>query len=120
MDDITRKCGSISLNTKEAQTVSLAPNVVNNSRILAARLFTKHRVNVEALVRTLKSMWHSIQNFEVRDLGSSTVLIIFDDNATPMKILTQGPCFFDKYLIRLYKPKDDESADDVSFFHTTF
>nr|POF10819.1 hypothetical protein CFP56_03488 [Quercus suber] len=64
MDDITRKCASLSLNTKEAQTVSLAPDVVNNSRILVARLFTKRRVNMEALVRTLKSMWRSVQNFE--------------------------------------------------------
>ncbi|KAK7830730.1 hypothetical protein CFP56_027998 [Quercus suber] len=100
MDDITGKCASLSLNTKEAQTVSLAPDVVNNSRILVARLFTKRRVNVETLVRTLKSMWRPVQNFEVRDLGSNTVLIIFDDDAALMKILTQGPWSFDKYLIR--------------------
>ena len=120
MDDITGKCVSLSLNTKEAQTVSLAPDIVNNSRILVARLFTKRRVNVEALVRTLKSMWRSVQNFEVRDLGSNTVLIIFDDDAAPMRILTQGPWSFDKYLIGLYKPKDDESADDATFLHTSF
>nr|POE66312.1 uncharacterized protein CFP56_75139 [Quercus suber] len=119
MDDITGKCASLSLNTKEAQTVSLAPDVVNNSRILVARLFTKRRVNVETLVRTLKSMWRPVQNFEVRDLGSNTVLIIFDDDAALMKILTQGPWSFDKYLIRPYKPKDDESADDAMFLHTS-
>ena len=120
MDDITRKCASLSLNTKEAQTVSLALDIVNNSRILVAQLFTKCHVNVEALVQTLKSMWHSIQNFEVRDLGSNTVLIIFDDDTVSMKIFTQGPWSFDKYLIGLYKPKDDESTNDAIFLHTSF
>ncbi|KAK7856879.1 hypothetical protein CFP56_020970 [Quercus suber] len=65
-------------------------------------------------------MWRSVQNFEVCDLGSNTVLIIFDDDAAPMKILTQGPWSFDKYLIELYKPKDDESVDDATFLHTSF
>ena len=120
MDDITGKCASLSLNMKEAQIANLAPDVVKNNRILVARLFTKRRVNVEALVWTLKSMWCFVQNFEVHDLGSNTVLIFFDDDATPMKILTQGPRSFDKYLIRLYKPKDDESTDDATFLHTSF
>ena len=50
MDDITGKCASLSLNMKEAQIANLAPDVVKNNRILVARLFTKRRVNVEALV----------------------------------------------------------------------
>ena len=60
MDDITGKWAQLSFNTKETQTMDLAPNVVNNSRVLMARLFTKCRVNIEALVRTLRSMWHSV------------------------------------------------------------
>lgn len=120
MDDITGKWAQLSLNTKETQTMDLAPNVVNNSRVLMAPLFTKCRVNIEALVQTLRSMWHSIQNFEVWDLGFNTVLIIFDDETTPMKIITQGPWSFDKYLIGLYKPSDDESINNTTFSYTSF
>ena len=120
MDDITGKWAQLSLNTKETQTMDLAPNVVNNSRVLMAQFFTKCRVNIEALVQTLRSMWHSVQNFEVWDLGFNTILIIFDDETAPMKIITQGPWSFDKYLFDLYKSSDDESINDATFSYTSF
>lgn len=85
-----------------------------------ARLFTKRRVNLGALTRTLRNTWHFVQNFEVRDLGSKTVLIIFDDETAPQKILSQGPWSFDKYLVRLYRPKDKESVDDATFVGASF
>ena len=112
MDDLTGKWARLSLNTRETQTIPLAPKVENNNRVLVAKLFTKHRVNIEALSRTLKTMWRSIQNFEVRDLTSNTVLIFFSDEADAKKILSQGPWSFDKYLIGLYKLGDSESVDD--------
>ncbi|KAK7816569.1 hypothetical protein CFP56_043912 [Quercus suber] len=71
----------------------------NNSRVLVAKLFTKRRVNLEALTRTLRSMWRSAKDFELRDLGSNTVLLIFEDEADTQRILAQGPWTFDKYLI---------------------
>jgi len=61
-----------------------------------------------------------VQNFEVRDLGFNIVLIIFYHETAPMKIITQGPWSFDKYLIGLYKPSDDESVDDSTFSYTSF
>lgn len=65
-------------------------------------------------------MWHSIQTFEVRDLGSITVLIIFEDESTPQKLLMQGPWTFDKYLIGLYKPLGEESVEDATFDRALF
>ena len=75
MDDLTGKWARLSLNTLETQTIPLAPEVENNNRVLVAKLFTKRRVNIEALSCTLKTMWWSIQNFEVRDLISNTILV---------------------------------------------
>ena len=37
-----------------------------------------------------------------------------------MKIITQGPWSFDKYLIDLYKSSDDESINDATFSYTSF
>ena len=67
--------------------VNLTPEIENNSRMLVAKLFTKRRVNIEALSRTLRSMWRFVQNFEVRDLGANTVLILFESETNPLKIL---------------------------------
>ena len=65
-------------------------------------------------------MWQSVMNFEVWDLGSNMVLIIFDDDADPQKIIAQGPWTFDKYVIGLYKPVGEESVDDAAFDYTSF
>nr|XP_023926510.1 uncharacterized protein LOC112037926 [Quercus suber] len=120
MDDLTGKWARLSLNTRETQTIPLAPEVENNNRVLVAKLFTKRRVNIEALSRTLKTMWRSIQNFEVRDLTSNTVLILFSNEVDAKKILSQGPWSFDKYLIGLYKPSESESVDDAKFDTASF
>ena len=100
--------------------VNLTPEIENNSRMLVAKLFTKRRVNIEALSRTLRSMWRFVQNFEVRDLGANTVLILFESETNPPKILAQGPWSFDKYLIGLYKPKEEELVDNATFTMASF
>ncbi|XP_075675072.1 uncharacterized protein LOC142644317 [Castanea sativa] len=120
MDDLTRRWARLSLHSTEQKLVNLTPEIESNNKVLVAKLFTKRRVNVEALSRTLRSMWRSIQNFEVRDLGLNTVLILFDNETDPMKILAQGPWSFDKYLIGLYKPKEEESVDDATFTNASF
>ena len=75
---------------------------------------------MEAITCTLRSMWRSDGAFEIRDLGSNTALLLFDDEADVNLILMQGPCSFDKYLISLYKPGDDASMDDASFNRASF
>ena len=120
MDDLTGKWARLSLNTLETQTIPLAPEVENNNRVLVAKLFTKRRVKIEVLSRTLKTMWRSIQNFEVHDLTSNTILILLSDEANAKKILSQEPWSFDKYLIGLYKLGDSESVDDAKFDTASF
>lgn len=120
MDDFTGKWARLSPNTQESQTVALALNFENDSRVLIAKLFTKRRVNMEALLRTLKSMWCSLQDFELRDLGSNTVLILFSSEADSLKILSQQPWSFEKYLISLYKPTEEESVEDAKFTYVPF
>ena len=49
-----------------------------------------------------------------------TVLIIFEDEFTPQKLLVQGPWTFDKYIIGLYKPMGEESMNDATFDKASF
>nr|POE84005.1 hypothetical protein CFP56_54796 [Quercus suber] len=83
MEDLATKWERLSLKAKEHDTVALPLVVESNSRVLVARLFTKRRVNLEALTRTLRSVWCTVQTFEVRDLGSNIALILFDNDADP-------------------------------------
>ena len=87
MDNLTRRWAKLSLNTQESQTIPLASDIEDNSKVHVTKLFTKGRASMEALSRTLKSMWRSIQDFELRDLESNTVLILFSSEADSLKIL---------------------------------
>lgn len=120
MDDLAEQCECLSFNTGESNTVTLSPTVEDNSKVLVAHLFTKRRFSIEALSRTLRSMWRSVQNFEIQDLGSNTALLLFENEADSLKILAQGLWSFDKYLMGLYKPKEDESVDDATFDGVSF
>ena len=61
----------VSLNTK----VNLSTNVVEISRVLVAKFFTKQRINLEAIMRMLNIMWRSKGSFDIRDLGNNTVML---------------------------------------------
>ena len=61
----------VSLNTK----VNLSTNVVEISRVLVAKFFTKQRINLEAIMRTLNIMWRSRGSFDICDLGNNTVML---------------------------------------------
>nr|XP_023913473.1 uncharacterized protein At4g02000-like [Quercus suber] len=65
-------------------------------------------------------MWRSIQDFELRDLGSNTVLILFSSEVDAIKILDQQPWSFDKYLMGFYKPTAEESVEDAKFSNASF
>ena len=49
MDDLQGRCAKLSLNTKETQMVNLSTNVVENSRVLVAKFFTKWRISLETI-----------------------------------------------------------------------
>lgn len=91
MDNLTGQWAKLSLNTQESQTVPLASDIEDNSKVLDTKLFTKRKASMEALSRTLESMWCSIQDFELWDLGSNTFLILFSSEADFLKILAQQP-----------------------------
>lgn len=45
--------------------------------LLAARFFTGRALNMEAITRTFKSLWHTKKGFQVLDMGNHRVLFLF-------------------------------------------
>ena len=86
MDELQWRWAKLLLNTKETQMVNLSTNVVENSRVLVAKFFTKRRINLEAITRTLKIMWGSGGSFDMCDLGNNIVMLLFNDEDDPKRI----------------------------------
>ena len=55
MENITSKWDRLSLNQTENQTISLTSTVTGNGKVLVAKFFTKRRINMEAILRTLNA-----------------------------------------------------------------
>ena len=72
MEDITGRWANLTLNIKETDAVDLEPHDAesDNNMVLVVKFFTKWRPNMEAITRTLRSMWRSGGAFEIRELGS--------------------------------------------------
>ena len=65
-------------------------------------------------------MWRFALDFEVRDLASNTVLLLFTLEADAQKVISQGTWSFDKYLLGLYQSITSESVEDVKFVTCPF
>ena len=120
MDDLQGRWAKLSLNTKETQMVNLSTNVVENSRVLVAKFFTKWSISLEAITRTLKMMWRSRRSFDIRDLGNNIVMLLFNDEDDPRRILMQGPRSFDKYMVGLFHPSEAATVEDTMFDTASF
>ena len=120
MDDITHKWDRLSLKLKESQIVPLTSNLTDDGKVLVAKFFTKWRIDMEAVFQTLKSMWKTEKSFDIRDLGSNVVMILFDDEYNQDHILMRGRWSFDKYLLGLYKPRKNEAVKNAKFDRESF
>ena len=95
--------------------VNVSTNVVEKSRVQVAKFFTKWRVNLEAITRTLKIMWGSGGSFDIRDLGNNIVMLLFDDE-DGLKHISWS---FDKYN-GLFHLGEAATVEDIRFDTTTF
>ena len=75
---------------------------------------------MKAILRTLKSTWKTKKSFDIRDLGSNMVLILFDEEYDLDHILMHGPWSFNKYLLGLYKLERNESVKNTQFDRASF
>ena len=120
MDDLQGRWAKLSLNSKETQMGNLSTNVVENSRVLVAKFFTKWRISLETITRTLKMMWKSERSFGICDLGNHIVMLLFDDEDDPKRILIQGPRSFDKFMVGLFHPGEVATVEDTMFDTASF
>lgn len=75
---------------------------------------------MEAVLRMLKSMWKIEKSFDVRDLGSNVVLVLFNEEYDLDHILMCGPWSFDKYLLGLYKLEKYKAVKNARFDRASF
>ncbi|KAL0011081.1 hypothetical protein SO802_006189 [Lithocarpus litseifolius] len=119
MEDITNRWRKLKLTDKEASAMKLT-KTLTKEHTLVGKFFTKRKLNIEAVARTLRSIWNTKKTFEVRDLRENMLQFIFKDEADLEWVIKQSPWTFDKYLVVLQKPDEDNSIESMSFNSSPF
>ena len=59
--------------------------------VVAVKFFTHTALNMEAIARTFKPLWHTKLGFEVKDVGNHIVLFVFGDEVDTERVLMGEP-----------------------------
>ena len=110
----------MSLSEQEGKIFNFENQGCRKEFTLATKFFTKCALNIEAIARTLKPLWHTMQDFEIQDMGNHVLLFVFKNEVDANRILLGEPWSFDKYLIVLRRYEDDSSLRKLLFATAKF
>lgn len=116
MEELSNRCEKLQLT----EQVDLDIEEVIEGWVLAGKFLSKRRINLEAVVKALKPIWKTIENFEVQDAGDNTTLFLFQNEGDMNRVLWTSPWSFDKYLIVRQKLGKGDFVSSLSFDRTAF
>lgn len=120
MEEIAKRREKLKLTEHEAEQVVLEEEEVNEGWVLAGKFLSKRRINLEAVVKALKPIWKTKENFVVQDTRDNTTLFLFQKEEDMNRVLWASLWSFDKYLLFLHKLGKGDSISTISFDRSSF
>lgn len=120
MEEITNRCARLKLSLREDAQVVIQTPLTEDGHVLVEKFCTKCRINLESMVRVLRSGWRVEHNFEVSDLGENKVMFLFQTMEDMERVMLLSPWSFDKYLLILHKLVRGEVVKDIKFNRSPF
>ena len=77
MEDLTKRCGKMSLNDIEGGRACLKKELGIDEYIIAAKFQTKRARNIEAIIRTFSPLWRSRNGFKVKSASDYIIMFVF-------------------------------------------
>lgn len=78
MEDLTRSCEKLSLFVRERRKVRLTNNQCASEYALNAKFLTRRALNMEAVARTFRPLWHTKESFYITNAANNILLFAFD------------------------------------------
>ncbi|XP_050280423.1 uncharacterized protein LOC126721434 [Quercus robur] len=122
MDEVLKDWNRLSLTQDEGARVNLDNNKeeVNKEYILAARFLARRVLNVEAIGRTFKPLWKAHNGFQIRVIGSHTILFVFEVESDAERVIAMELWTFDKHLVLLQKYDGSCPIRNLKFLKAKF
>ncbi|KAL0002785.1 hypothetical protein SO802_016566 [Lithocarpus litseifolius] len=115
MDNLFALWESFSLTEFEGNKYQVDDGGLVGKFLLAAWFFTCKALNMEAIARTFKLLWHAKKGFEVRDMGNHRVLFLFSEESDVDKVVASELWSFDKYLVTLKRIRRQAEMKGLEF-----
>ena len=120
MKDLAQQWRKLSLSEAEGMMCDLSKDKKEAEFVLAAKFFTRRSINIEAVARTFRPIWHPKRNFVVSAAGGNIQLISFELEVDAEKFLQGEPWAFDRHLVVLQWYDGSCPVQDLSFDRTLF
>ena len=88
--------------------------------VLAAKFFTKRALNIEAVARTFRPLWHTKASFHITNVGDNILLFTFDQEVDAVKVLLGEPWSYDRHLVVLQRFEGNKPIKEVMFNRMKF
>ena len=121
MHDLTKHWNCLSLSEREGDDICIKRDRCSTEHRIAAFFLTRRALNMDAVVRTFKPLWHVDNRFTVSNEGAYKVLFGFHSSEDVDRILFGEPWSFDKSLVVLQRynwitPLENLAFEKVSFW----
>jgi len=120
MDNLSKAWSCLTLSDREGSDLRLEEEEVALEFTIAAKFFTKHALNIDAIAQTFNPIWRSRNGFKVKKEEDHIVLFTFDNKIEMGKILSTEPWSFDKHIMILQRYDKDIDLCDMEFNLVTF
>lgn len=120
METLSNMWEKFSLTELEGNKYQVRDSGSVGQYLLAARFFMSRVLNMEAIVRTFKLLWHTKKGFEVRDMGDHKVLFIFSEASDVDRVLSGEPWSFDKSPVALKRVQQHTNLKGLEFESASF
>lgn len=87
---------------------------------MAGKFLSKRHINLEVVVKALKLIWKTSENFEVQDTGDNIVLFLFQKEEDMNRVIWASLWSFNKYLLVLHKFELGDSVSTIGFDKAPF
>lgn len=98
MEDLASSWRKLSL-TEKGDKLDLKNKKKGQNFVLAAKFFTRRSLNIEAVAKTFRPLWHIKENFEASDVGNNCLLFAFQSEEDIEKVLMGESWSFDRYVV---------------------
>lgn len=120
MEDLTHKCDNLSLSAWEGKKVVLTKAKRVSDYVLVAKFFTRRAVNMEAVGRTFRPLWHTKESFHITNVGNNILLFTFDLETDGERVLMGEPWSYDKHLVVLQRTDGSMPINEIGFRQCKF